>query len=130
MTNYSRDARVEVKVEDIEQAFGTVADVLSRRLEEKGRGSFVSRHEAYGIIAEEFAELAEAVRKDEGSAYLDVRVPGRTVGSDYEAELIDLAVATIFAIASNTANALHYYGHREQEGAPPTGARKPHSEEF
>lgn len=59
---------------------------VGRRIEEKGRGAFVSSHEALGVVTEEFHELVEAVRQND---------PIETAE-----ELMDIAVACIMAVAS------------------------------
>ncbi|HUU83514.1 MAG TPA: hypothetical protein VM243_08425 [Phycisphaerae bacterium] len=61
-------------------------DELKRRMAMKGRGAFISPHEALGAITEEHKELIDAVQSN-------------ALGSVY-AELTDLAVGAIFAMAS------------------------------
>ena len=59
---------------------------LDRRISEKGPGAFVSRHEILGIVGEEYSELVEAVH--------------RAADNDVRRELLDIAVACIFGVAS------------------------------
>lgn len=63
---------------------------LSQTLQSKGRGAWVSSHEALGIITEEYHELVEATRNGNG------------VNNDpgvIQDELMDLVVAGLFALA-------------------------------
>jgi len=55
------------------------------RLNEKGPGSFVSRHEILGALQEEWDEFKETVHS--------------STFSDTKDELFDLAVGAVFAIA-------------------------------
>ena len=66
------------------RASGEVLQSLNKRLIEKGRGSFSSRHEVLGICTEEYEELIDAIQKGDLSNVKD--------------ELIDLAVACILGI--------------------------------
>jgi NTP pyrophosphatase (non-canonical NTP hydrolase) len=79
--------RVQVKDAAFEDAMADVAKQLKRRVKEKGSGAYHSRHEAYGIIAEEFDELLVAMTKNDGN--------------NFEDELQDIAVACIVALASH-----------------------------
>ena len=67
-------------------AFFSVETKLADRLEKHGLGGYVSAHETLGIVAEEYHELIDAVRSNNQD--------------DVEAELIDIAVACIFGLAS------------------------------
>lgn len=62
---------------------------LGKRLEKHGRGKYASAHETLGIVAEEYDELLDAVRKNDPQLV-------------YE-ELMDIAVGCIFGVASMTA---------------------------
>lgn len=70
--------QIKVAIDDLRQ-------VMKRRLEEKGRGAFLSRHEILGVIEEEYSELVGAVTEPEMAAVVD--------------ELLDVAVACIFGVA-------------------------------
>lgn len=83
--------RIEVGLEPIQYAMERLRWDLQRRLSEKGRLSYASRHETLGIITEEFLELVEAVKSG--------------VGIDVESELLDIAVGCIFGVASFRAGA-------------------------
>ena len=83
--------RTYVSDEVINQTIGNVTNSLFRRLDKKGRGAYSSRHEALGVITEEFHELVNAARNDNNrQEFLD--------------ECMDVAVAAIFAIASKEAH--------------------------
>ena len=58
---------------------------LLNRLEQKGYGAWLSRHELLGFLTEEYLEAAEAVHSG--------------TSSDIKSELMDIAVGCIFAIA-------------------------------
>ena len=68
-------------------ATADVIDKLNQRLRDKGDLSFASRHEILGIVSEEFYELLEAVKNDNNPL-------------GFRNELIDIAVACIFGVAS------------------------------
>ena len=59
---------------------------LNRRLEEKGKGIFVSLHEILGVIDEEHDEFKDAVHDN-------------THGEAYK-ELLDIAVGAVFGALS------------------------------
>ncbi|MFA5262045.1 MAG: MazG nucleotide pyrophosphohydrolase domain-containing protein [Candidatus Omnitrophota bacterium] len=59
--------------------------LLFRLMEQKGYGTWTSRHEILGFLTEEYAEVVEAVH----SGSLD----------ELKEELLDVAVGCIFAIA-------------------------------
>ncbi len=72
---------------DIEGALDAARDKIISRLEEKGNGSFVSSHEIYGVVAEEFHELLHAIEERAGAF---------PIGD----ELLDIAVAALLGFAS------------------------------
>ena len=76
-----------VRGEHIEKALTLIMqDALPKQVEAKGSGAFASYHETLGVIMEEYHEYIEAVHKnDENQA---------------AKELIDLAVAAIWGLAS------------------------------
>lgn len=65
-----------------------------QRLNEKGYGAWLSRHEILGFLTEEYTESVEAVH----SGNLD----------DLKSELMDCAVGCIFAMACIDAGALDW----------------------
>jgi NTP pyrophosphatase (non-canonical NTP hydrolase) len=56
--------------------------MLESRLDQKGWGTFSSRHEILGILTEEFHELVEAVKSGDNV--------------DVQSELVDIAVGALF----------------------------------
>ena len=77
--------RLPVQFEFNERAIKIVKNKLIERLKRKGNGSFYSRHESFGIIAEEFDELWDELRSNNKQKFKN--------------ELIDVAVACLFSIA-------------------------------
>jgi hypothetical protein len=82
----SKHERPQVSSTALQEAIRFVISELNRRLEEKGHGAFVSRHELYGVLDEEVQELRAAVHDN---------MPN----PDMIAELADVAVPAIFGIA-------------------------------
>lgn len=82
--------RVKVQAGEVHGAFKLFADALQDRIKEKGDGSFISLNEIKGAVGGEVYELEMAVHaKDETQTI---------------AELLDIAVGSIFGIASIMAN--------------------------
>jgi len=80
--------RMKVAGFSISDAFIALGKKLRYRLETKGPGSYASRHEIYGILAEEMDELLDELRINTLSGY-----------KNFRKELLDVAVAAIFAYA-------------------------------
>jgi len=59
---------------------------LKYRIEQKGQGAWLSRHEILGILTEEFTEVID-----------EIHSKGRN--RELKQELLDLAVGCIFAVA-------------------------------
>jgi len=59
---------------------------LSYRLDQKGRGIFVSSHEVLGVINEEMHELTDAIKSNDPEKILD--------------ELMDVVIAAFYGYAS------------------------------
>jgi len=78
--------RIELEDQRVGDAIVKLKEMISHRLIEKGTKAFASRHEAYGIIAEEFYELLGALHQNDRASFKD--------------ELIDIAVGCIIAHAS------------------------------
>lgn len=78
---------MKVPPEEVDAAIERALKALKRRIKEKGNRPYRSRHETYGIIAEEHFELLLAMQKNDGENYKD--------------ELVDIAVAAIFGLASH-----------------------------
>lgn len=86
-----------VPTETIGQAILELEEALAYRLKEKGDGAFVSIHEILGVVTEEYQELLDAVHAI-NSHHTSLR--------DVHWELLDIAVACIFAIACIKENAI------------------------
>ena len=80
--------RPELTVEDINIAVQKLQKEVARRLNEKGKGSFASRHEILGVITEEYHELIEAVESSTSKSLAVV-----------EDELFDLAAGAVISAA-------------------------------
>jgi len=78
--------RPQLDANDFNLTFTQLQKKMRDRLNEKGKGILISRHEMLGIIAEEYNELLRAV--ESGSL------------ADVEDELVDIAVAGIVSLAS------------------------------
>lgn len=85
--------RLKVSSFTIEDANLEILNTLDRRLKQKGRGAFVTKHELVGILTEEYHELLEAVRNDS-----DIE--------PFAQELIDVAVGCVFGLACIRAGAI------------------------
>lgn len=79
--------RPEISKEIIEKNVSNIASWLNFRLEEKGRGIFVSKHEILGVLEEEMLEIKEAIWKNY-SLY------------EIKMELVDLIVGALFGVMS------------------------------
>ena len=77
---------VELTEEQISIALKLLGVALNRRIQEKGRDSFVNAHEILGATEVEVAELREAVHKK--------------VTIDIISELLDVAVGCVVGVAS------------------------------
>ena len=77
--------RTQISTDAVLEAVKDLTNKLNYRLNQKGYGTFSSRHEILGVIQEEHNELIEAVTN------LDL--------SEIKQELLDIAVGAIFAIA-------------------------------
>jgi NTP pyrophosphatase (non-canonical NTP hydrolase) len=74
--------RVQVEEEHIRQGLKFLTQKLRYRLEEKGKGTFSSRHEILGVLEEEMYELRRAVCGENNIRVAD--------------ELLDVAVAAVY----------------------------------
>ena len=86
--------RPDITETDINAVFLDLQRKTAFRLNEKGTGIIISRHEMLGLIEEEMHELREAVR----SGSLEIFSHERLLS--VEDELIDIAVAAIVSLAS------------------------------
>jgi len=78
--------RKAVTEKALSDSFEILNNLMMRRLNQKGRGTFASRHEILGAVEEERSELVAAVCADNLGCV--------------ERELADIAIACIFGIAS------------------------------
>lgn len=78
--------RKVVSAQHIQEAFDDIKAKLTFRIKQKGGGAYASRHEIYGILAEEMEEYLDEVRANDD-------VKGRV-------ELLDIAVAAIWGMAT------------------------------
>jgi len=77
---------------EIVKSIKLVKDKIEMRLRQKHRGSYISNHETFGILAEEFhKELLDALKANDNEEFFT--------------ELIDIAVGAILGMASMYANA-------------------------
>jgi NTP pyrophosphatase (non-canonical NTP hydrolase) len=79
----------------INKAFFELQKALAYRLNQKGRGTFASKHEIYGVLAEEMHELLCAIESN---------VPLKEV----QKELRDIAVGCVFGDACIEAGAVDW----------------------
>ena len=76
--------RTQLTDEKINNAIQVILDKLDYRLNQKGYGTFTSKHEILGVLTEEYKEFIDAVH----SKNYD----------EMESELIDIAVGAIFGV--------------------------------
>lgn len=89
-----KDYRQQITRQQAGEATSLVRDWLFHRLNDKGFGAWLSRHEILGFLTEEYHESVEAVHSKSTH--------------DLKAELIDMAVGCIFGIACIDANVLDW----------------------
>ena len=78
--------RKEVSDSTINTVTELIKNELYQRINEKGRLQFISTHECYGILKEEEHELLEALQSNDVDMFIN--------------EMVDIAVASIFSVAS------------------------------
>jgi NTP pyrophosphatase (non-canonical NTP hydrolase) len=76
--------RTQLNNAQINKGVEKVLEKLFYRLDQKGYGTFASRHEILGVVSEEFKEFVDAVHSKDYENMKD--------------ELIDIAVACIFGL--------------------------------
>jgi len=89
-----KEYRQQITSSQIESAIDKAREKLYARLEEKGYGTWLSRHEILGFMAEEYYETTMAVHGES----LD----------EVKEELKDMAVGCLFAIACIDAKGLDW----------------------
>lgn len=81
------NSRILVPENVIAKVGRDVMKKLAERLVQHGPGSFIGAHEVLGILTEEWKELIDAVQANDCT--------------QVEKELIDIAVACVFGVASS-----------------------------
>ena len=89
-----KDHREQISQQQASEAVAWVRYWLFRRLDQKGYGSWTSRHEVLGFLTEEYHEATEAVHSKSPE--------------EIRAELVDIAVGCIFGIACIDAKTLDW----------------------
>jgi hypothetical protein len=89
------DGRMQLPEEAFQAAAKEAAEKLAYRMEEKGLGTLTSSHEILGIITEEYFEFIEEVKSNSSD---EMKVQ----------ELLDIAVAAIFGVASIRGGGTHW----------------------
>lgn len=84
--------RIKIKKRFVKKAVKLLKEKLKYRMLQKGPQSYASVHEALGLITEEYKELIDAVQSNKRE--------------DVMAELLDVAVGCIFAVACQEAGGL------------------------
>jgi phosphoribosyl-ATP pyrophosphohydrolase len=80
-----KDSRKQIPDHCLEKAQNKVKENLVFRLHQKGPGIFASKHEVFGVVAEEYKEVLDALHKGDTQ--------------EMYSELNDLAVACILGMA-------------------------------
>lgn len=87
MSRWFREVqRPQVSTENLLKASEIVMVMIGKRLEQYGKGAYLSAHEMLGMMTEEYEELIGAVHSDSDD--------------QIASELEDIAVVAIFGIAS------------------------------
>lgn len=86
--------RQQISKQQVGEAIVLVRSWVIRRLDEKGYGALISRHEILGVLTEEYHEAVKAVESKPTD--------------EVKGELVDLAVGCIFGIACIDAGALDW----------------------
>lgn len=82
--------RSEITDKEVVKSVTLVKEKIKMRLLQKHRGSYIGNHETFGILAEEYKELLDALQANNNE--------------EFYAELIDIAVGAILGMASMYAN--------------------------
>ena len=80
------EQREQIDQEEIDNALNEIGISTELRLDQKGYGTFASKHEILGSITEEYHELIEAIHKHNNKEQV-------------KNELLDLATACHFSIS-------------------------------
>jgi hypothetical protein len=79
--------RQPVNLERVKDVLGAIEWHLNEKIQKHGDGAFVSNHETFGAITEEYYELLEELRRNNDKAFYR--------------ESLDLIVAILWGILSN-----------------------------
>lgn len=88
-----KEGRIAVEYSVIDSVFNEVRLRLERVMSEKGDNTYISRHEAFGIISEEYKELWDELKAgltNDGA-------------SPFDDECMDLLIACLWHLASKEA---------------------------
>lgn len=86
--------RKQIEENEITISMAEIHLKLKKRLQTYGNGTFASKHEILGIIAEEYHELVEAVKNEDLN--------------NVKEELLDIAVGCLFGIACINAKGVEW----------------------
>ena len=81
-----RPARIQLTIEDFNDAVEEIRQVLYRKLEKKGLGAAYSEHEVFGLLEEEVDEALDELKANNMVKF--------------KRELCDIAVCCILGVAS------------------------------
>ena len=86
--------RPQFTQKNLDTAVDDITEMMEKRLIQKGKGIYLSSHEALGILTEECVELIDAIRANDAK--------------QIKKELIDISVACVFGIASLHTGQMHW----------------------
>lgn len=87
--------RKQVDVDFINKAMEELREHVAKCMIRHGHGTFASKHEAYGILAEEVKELLDSIEKNKSN-------------NDLEVEFKDVAQVCVFALACLKAGTMEW----------------------
>lgn len=93
----SLENRKNIDIKVLRPILNRLAGKIEQKVKQRGGHTFASRHEILGQITEEFIELSEAVRTDKSEFRQHIRD-----------ELFDIAIASIWGIASIDTNSVDW----------------------
>jgi len=99
----SKLKRPVVSSQSINIGIRHIEEKLFHRLATKGYGSYASRHEIFGILAEEMDEVLDELRLNTPEGYRDFRK-----------ELLDVAVAALFGYICMDESYIPFYPKRKK----------------
>lgn len=96
----SIENRPQITEKEVKTAISVLIQKLNERIKQKGTHAFASTHEIYGVLAEEFKELLDAIH--------DTNPPEESQLYFIKEELLDIAVAAIFSYACIHSNKIDW----------------------